>query len=82
MTMKKRDINPIGSLIIDFIKEHASSLHDYFLKKKLNEEFVADDITDDIDKHCRTGYILHWDDRHYHWMVDYDIIHKLKNYVG
>ena len=82
MTMKKRDINPIGPLVIDFIKEHASSLHDYLLKKKPNEELVADDVTDDIDKHFRAGYILHWDDRLNHWMVDYDSICVLKNYVG
>jgi hypothetical protein len=52
------------------------------LKKKPNEELVADDITDDIDKHFHAGNILHWDDHLNHWMVDYDIIRKLKNYVG
>ncbi len=34
MLMKKRDINPIGPLVIDYIKEHASSLYEYLLKKK------------------------------------------------
>ena len=33
MTMKKRNINPIGPLVIDFIKEHASSLNNYLLKR-------------------------------------------------
>ena len=80
--MKKRDINPIGPLVIDFIKEHASSLYDYLLKKKPNEELVAEDITDDIDKHFRAGFVLHWDNRLNHWMVDYDIICMLKCYVG
>jgi hypothetical protein len=75
-------INPIGPLVIDFMKEHASSLYDYLLKKKPNEESVAEDITDDIDKHFRTGFVLHWDDRLNHWMVDYDIIRILKSYVG
>ena len=59
-----------------------SSLHDHLLKKNPNEELVAEDITDDIDKHFRAGYILHWDDRLNHWMVDYDSIRVLKNYVG
>ena len=61
--MKKCDINPIGPLVIDYTKEHASSLYEYLLKKKLNEELVAKDITDDIDKHFRAGFVLHWDDR-------------------
>ncbi len=82
MTMNKRDINPIGPLVIDFIKEHASSLYDNLLKKKPNEELVAEDITDDIDKHFRAGFILHWDDCLNHWMVDYDIIRIFKSYAG
>ncbi len=82
MTMKKHDINPIGPLVIDFIKEHASFLYDYLLKKKPNEELVAEDITDDIDKHFRAVFILHWDDRLNHLMVDYDIIRILNSYAG
>ena len=80
--MKKRDINPIGPLAIDYIKEHVSSLYEYLLKKKPNEELVAKDITDDIDKHFRAGFVVHWDDCLNHWMVDYDIIRVLKGYVG
>ena len=64
------------------VDRQTPSLHDYLLKKKPNEELVADDVTDDIDKHFRAGYILHWDDRLNHWMVDYDSIRVLKNYVG
>ncbi len=45
MSMKKPDIIPIGLLVIDYIKEHASSLYEYLLKKKPNEELVAKDIT-------------------------------------
>jgi hypothetical protein len=81
-TMKKREINPIGPLVVEFLKEHASSLYDYLLRKKPNEELIAEDITDDIDKHFRAGFVTHWDDYLNHWMVDYDIIRILKNYVG
>ncbi len=63
MLIKKRDINPIGPLVIDYIKEHVSSLYEYLLKKKPNEKLVAKDITDDVDKHFRAGFVLHWDDR-------------------
>jgi hypothetical protein len=81
-TMKKREINPIGPLVVEFLKEHASSLYDYLLRKKPNEEMIAEDITDDIDKHFRAGFVSHWDDHLNHWMVDYDIIRILKDYVG
>jgi hypothetical protein len=82
MSMKKRDINPIGPLIVDPLKEHSLSLYDYLLKTKPNEEQVSEVITDDIDKHFRAEFVLHWDDCLNHWMVDYDIIRVLKGYVG
>jgi hypothetical protein len=33
-SMKKREINPIGCLVVEFLKEHASALYSYLLKKK------------------------------------------------
>ena len=33
LCMKKRDKNPIGSLLVDHLKEHLASLYDYLLKK-------------------------------------------------
>jgi hypothetical protein len=80
--MKKRENNPIGHLVVEFLKDHASSLYNYLLKKKPNEELVAKDITDDIDKHFHAGFVTHWDDYLNHWMVDYDIIRILKEYAG
>jgi hypothetical protein len=82
MSMRKCEINPIGPLVVEFLKEHASSLYSYLLKKQTNEELVAEDLTVDIDKHFRSGFVFHWDDCLNHWMVDYDIIHVLKGYVG
>ncbi len=82
MSMKKHEINPIGPLVIDYLKKHASSLYEYLLKKKPNEELVAKDLADDIYKHFRAGFDLHWDDCLNHWMVNYDIIRILKWYVG
>ena len=79
--MRKREINPIGPLVVEFLKEHASSLYSYLLEKKTNEDLVAKDITVDIDKHFCAGFVLHWDDCLNHWMVDYDIIRVLKGYV-
>jgi hypothetical protein len=82
MPMKKCKINPIGPLVLEYLKDHASALYEYLLKKKPNEELVAEDLTDDINKHFRAGFALHWDDCLNHWMVDYDIICILKGFVG
>jgi hypothetical protein len=82
MLMKKRKINPIGPLVLEYLKDHASALYEYLLKKKQNEELVTEDLTDDIDKHFCAGFALHWDDCLNHWMVDYNIICILKGYVG
>jgi hypothetical protein len=34
MTMKKHEINPIGPLVLEYLKDHASALYEYLLKKK------------------------------------------------
>jgi hypothetical protein len=82
MSMKTCEINPVGPLVLEYLKDHASALYEYLLKKKPNEELVDKDITDDIDKHFCAGFVLHWDDCLNQWMVDYNIIRILKEYVG
>jgi hypothetical protein len=82
MLMKKCEINSIGPLVLEYLKDHASALNEYLLKKKPNEEMVVEDLTDDIDKHFCAGFVLHSDDCLNHWMVDYNIICILKEYVG
>jgi hypothetical protein len=81
-TYKLTNLQTYTQIYLVNIQEHASSLYEYLLKKKPNEELVAKNITDDIDKHFCAGFVLHWDDRLNHWMVDYDIIHILNCYVG
>jgi hypothetical protein len=81
-SMKKRENNPMGLLVVEYLKDHASSLYEYLLKRKSNKELVAKDITADIDKHFCAGFVVHWDDYLDHWMVDYGIICILKDYVG
>jgi hypothetical protein len=83
MSMKKRENNPMGPLVVEYLKDHAWSLYEYLLRRKSNEELVAEDITADIDKHFCAEFVVHWDDYLNHWMVDYDIIRILKDdYVG
>jgi hypothetical protein len=40
--MKKCKINSIGSLVLEYLKDHALALYEYLIKKKPNEELVAD----------------------------------------
>ncbi len=80
--MRKGEINPIGPLLLEYLKGHALALYEYLLKKKPDKELVAKDLTDDFDKHFHAGFVLHWDDCLNHWVVDYNIICILKGYVG
>ncbi len=59
MSMKKRKMNPIGPLVLEYLKDHASALYEYLSKKKPNEELVTKDLTDDIDKYFHAGFVLH-----------------------
>jgi hypothetical protein len=81
MTMKKRETNPIGPLVLEYLKDHALALYEYLLKKKPNEELVAKDLMVNIDKLFCAGFVLHWDYCLNHWMVDYKIVCILKGYV-
>jgi len=82
LTMKKRHTNPIGPLIVDFLKEQASGKFKYFLKKyNNNEDLIADNITEDINKQYRGDYNINWNYYLNHWMVDYNIIHILKWHI-
>jgi hypothetical protein len=57
MLMKKCEINPIRHLVLEYLKDHASALYEYLVKKKPNEELVAKDLTDDVDKHFCAGFV-------------------------
>jgi hypothetical protein len=52
------------------------------MKDEIDKEPVGETLTEDIHKHFCGGYILIWGDWLNCCMVDYDIIHILKDYVG
>ncbi len=80
--MKKCDLNPIGPMVLEHLKNHVDGLYRYFMKDKIEEESVGEILTEDVHKHFRGGYNLIWGDWLNWFMVDYDIIHILKDYVG
>jgi hypothetical protein len=82
MSMEKHDLNWIGPMVLEHLKNHVDGLYRYFMKDKINEEPVVETLTEDIHKHFRGGYNLIWGDWFNWCMVDYDIIPILKDYVG
>ncbi len=81
LSMKKRQSNPVGPLVLEHLKEHVEGLYTYLMRVNLSEDAVAKKITNDMDKHFDV-FIVKWNDSLNHWMVDYNIIHISKYCVG
>ena len=82
LSMKKRHSNPIGPLIVDYLKDQAQKLFQYFQKKyNNNEDSIAVKFNEDINKQYRGDYHINWKYYLNHWMVDYDIICILKWHI-
>jgi hypothetical protein len=57
MSMKKRDNNPIGNLVLKDIKETAEGLYRHLMNGDTkNEDLVAEKITQDINQYFSGGY--------------------------
>jgi hypothetical protein len=82
MSMKKHDLNLIGPMVLERLKNQVDGLYRYFMKDKVDKEPIGEKLTEDIHKHFRDGYYLIWDDWLNRCMVDYDVICILNNYVG
>jgi hypothetical protein len=74
VAMEKRDLNPIGPMVLEHLKNHVDGLYRYFMKDKINEKPVGDTMTEEIHKNFCGGYNLIWGDWLNSCMVDYDII--------
>jgi hypothetical protein len=83
MSMKKRDDNPIGNLVLRDLKVTAEGLYRHFMKGDTkNEDLVAEKITQDINQHFPGGYNIIWNDTLNHFLVDFNISCNLKNHIG
>jgi hypothetical protein len=57
MSLKKRDNNPIGALILEDLKEAAEGLYRHLMKgDNKSEDLVSEKITQDINQHFSGGY--------------------------
>lgn len=82
-TMEKREENPVGPIIGDYLENNAPGLYKYLMtSKNASEEEIGGLLTDDIHNHFCVGYSLKWNDNLNRCMVDYDIIRILKFYIG
>jgi hypothetical protein len=80
--MKKRETNQVGELLMNHLKDHAVGLYDHLLAGTGNVDLVEKKLTDDINSHFIGGYSISRQTPLNRFMVDYDIIRILKNYVG
>ncbi len=80
-TMKAREDNPVGGLLIDHLKEYHQGLFNH-LTKDCEDVVAGKRLTNDMDSHFKGGFSNHYHERLNCFMVDYDIICILKNYVG
>jgi len=80
-TMAAREVNPVGTLLIDHLKDYHLGLFNH-LTKGCDENAAAKKLTSDIDSHFKGGPSNHLHEKLNRFMVDYDIIRILKNYVG
>jgi hypothetical protein len=82
VVVKIQNMNPIGPLLLDYLKDSSLSLYKYLMKDEKHEDLVAEKITNDIDQHFSGSYTLHWNDSLNHWLVNYGIVLTLKFHVG
>ncbi len=81
-SMKKRSKNPIGILLLDHLKDYAQGLYNHLMNGYVSKDLIGEKLTNDMDAQFSGGYSISSDDWLNHFMVDYDIIHILKDYVG
>jgi hypothetical protein len=81
-SMKKRSKNPVGILLLDHFKDHAQGLYNYLMNGSVSKDLVGEKLTNDMDAQFSGGYSICSNDWLNHFMVDYDIICILKDYVG
>lgn len=81
-SMKKREKNPVGALLLDYLKDNAQGLYNHLMNGSFSEDLVAEKLTNDMDAQFNGGYSISSNNWLNHFMVDYDIIRILKDYVG
>ncbi len=74
--------NPVGILLLDHLKNRAQGLYNHLMNGSVSKDLVGEKLTNDMDAQFSGGYSISSNDWLNHFMVDYDIICILKDYVG
>jgi hypothetical protein len=67
--MKLRDYNPVGSLLIEHLKEYHQGLFNR-LTKDCGKVVAGNRLTNDMDSHFKGGFRNHYHERLNRFMVD------------
>ena len=81
-TMKKREANQVGELLLSYLKDHAVGLYDFLMAGAVNQDLVEEKLTNDINSEFMGGYSISVQNPLNRFMVDFDILRILKEYVG
>ncbi len=81
-SMKKRAKNPVGILLLDHLKDHAQGLYNHLMNGSVSKDLIREKLTNNMDAQFIWSYSISSNDWLNHFMVDYDIICILKDYVG
>ncbi len=81
-SMKKCAKNPVGIFLLDHLTDHAQGLYNRLMNGSTSKDLLGEKLTNNMDAQFSGGYSISSNDWLNHFMVDYDIIHILKDYVG
>ncbi len=82
-SMNARTHNPLGPILFDHCQKKDEHIYNYFMNKNHNnEKAIKEKITAAVDSTFKNGYNLKVHSHLNQFMVDYDIIHILKNNMG
>jgi hypothetical protein len=75
--------NPLGPILFEHCQKKEEGIFNYFMNKNHNnEEAIKEKMTGAVDSTFKNGYNLKVHSHLDQFMVDYDIIHILKNNMG
>ena len=80
-SMKKRAKKSVGILLLDHLKDHAQGIYNHLMNGSVSKDLVGEKLTNDMDAQLSGGYSICSNDWLNNFMVNYDIICILKDYV-
>jgi hypothetical protein len=81
--MKKRDHNPIGETLFKHCEKNKHQIFDYFMDENHNDEkAIKEKMMAAVNASFKNGLNIRFHCHLNQFMVDYDIIHVLRNNMG